>query len=80
MFSAEKVSAAIDRLRQLAPMAKPVVLAACIDTVLADEKLVAAEAEMLRTIAMALDCPVPLIVENAGETAAERVSASPVPA
>ena len=53
------MSAALDRLRQLAPLKKPALVLACVDTALADDKLLVAEVELLRTIGMAIDCPLP---------------------
>jgi Zn-dependent protease with chaperone function len=57
--AAGAMSAALDQLRQLAPLIKRDILLACVDTALADNKLLVAEAELLRAIGMALDCPLP---------------------
>lgn len=56
------VSASLERLRQLAPFAKPALLRACVETVMADGSLRVAEAELLRAIAATLDCPVPPVL------------------
>ena len=58
------MSDALDRLRQLAPLKKAIVVLACVDTALADEKLVVSEMELLRTIGMAIDCPLPPMLED----------------
>jgi hypothetical protein len=54
-----RVGAAFERLRRLAPFVKRLFLEACVATVSADGTLALAEAELLRAIAAALDCPVP---------------------
>jgi len=56
------VSGALERLRQLAPLAKPALLAACVAAASADGSFNLAEAELLRTIAATLDCPLPPII------------------
>jgi hypothetical protein len=58
-LDAGAMSAALGRLRQLSPLAKPSVILACVDTALADDRLLVAEVELLRTIGMAIDCPMP---------------------
>jgi Zn-dependent protease with chaperone function len=57
-----KASTALERLRYLAPFAKPALLAACVEVAMADGVLRIAEAELLRAIAATLDCPVPPLV------------------
>ena len=64
-FDAKAVGAALDRLRVLAPLAKPKVIEECVKVVLADEQVSAAEMEMLRAIGMAIDCPLPPVIEKA---------------
>jgi Zn-dependent protease with chaperone function len=54
-----RASAALERLRYLAPFAKPALLRACVEVAMADGVLRIAEAELLRAIAATLDCPVP---------------------
>ena len=56
------VSAALERLRHLAPLAKPALLRACVEAAAADGRLRLAEAELVRTVAATLDCPVPPIL------------------
>lgn len=56
------ISAALERLRQLAPLAKPALLRACVEAATADGKLRLAEAELVRMVAATLDCPVPPIL------------------
>ena len=63
-LAADAMSAALDRLRQLAPLKKPALVLACVDTALADGKLLVAEVELLRTIGMAIDCPLPPMLET----------------
>jgi uncharacterized tellurite resistance protein B-like protein len=63
-LAADAMSAALDRLRQLAPLKKPALVLACVDTALADNKLLVAEVELLRTIGMAIDCPLPPTLET----------------
>ncbi|HEX4927854.1 MAG TPA: hypothetical protein VFV74_07615, partial [Burkholderiales bacterium] len=53
------LDASLERLRQLAPFAKPALLKACGEAAAADGKLTLAEAELARTVAATLDCPLP---------------------
>ncbi len=53
------LDAALQRLNQAVPQIKKNVLNACAQTVAADGIIQESEAELLRTIADALDCPVP---------------------
>jgi Zn-dependent protease with chaperone function len=57
-----RVGDSFDRLRRLAPFVKRLFLESCVETVTADDTLGLAEAELLRAIAAALDCPVPPIL------------------
>jgi Zn-dependent protease with chaperone function len=57
-----RASAALERLRYLAPFAKPALLRACVEVAMADGGLRIAEAELLRAIAATLDCPVPPVL------------------
>ena len=61
--SLARVDSALDRLAQAAPSVKRNVLLACAQTVATDGKVLDREAELLRAIADALDCPVPPFVE-----------------
>ncbi len=56
------VGAALDKLAQASPIIKKRVLTAAAAAVATDGKLTLAEAELLRTIADALDCPMPPIL------------------
>ncbi len=58
-FAADAMNAALDRLRQLTPVAKQDLISACVETALVDGRLLLAEVELLRTIGMAIDCPLP---------------------
>ena len=55
----EQVDAALDRLCQAVPQIRKNVLNACAQTVAADGVIEELEAELLRAIADALDCPLP---------------------
>jgi Zn-dependent protease with chaperone function/uncharacterized tellurite resistance protein B-like protein len=63
-LDAKALSAALNRLRHLSPLKKPSLIKACVDTALADGKLMVAEFELLRTIGMAIDCPIPPSLET----------------
>jgi Zn-dependent protease with chaperone function/uncharacterized tellurite resistance protein B-like protein len=54
-----KVTDALERLSQLAPLEKEPLLAACAELVAADGNVKLIEHELLRAIAAALDCPMP---------------------
>jgi len=54
-----KVSEALERLSQLAPLEKEPVLKACGEVVAADGNVKLIEHELLRAVASALDCPMP---------------------
>jgi Zn-dependent protease with chaperone function len=58
-----RVDAALDRLAQSTPSVKKNLLLACAQTVAADGQVLDREAELLRAIADALDCPIPPFVE-----------------
>jgi Zn-dependent protease with chaperone function len=61
-LTASAISAAFERLRHLAPLAKPALLRACVEAAMADGQLRLAEAELLRVVAATLDCPVPPVL------------------
>jgi uncharacterized tellurite resistance protein B-like protein len=61
-FDFPRVSESFTRLRRLAPFVKRLFLEACVETVSADGTLSVGEAELLRAIAAALDCPVPPVL------------------
>ncbi len=58
-----KMDAALDDLNQGAPQIKKLLLYACAETVAADGVIQEEEAELLRAIADALDCPIPPMVQ-----------------
>lgn len=60
----EPVDAALKRLAQAVPQIKKNVLDACAHTVAADGVIQPPEAELLRAIADALDCPIPPFVKG----------------
>lgn len=60
-LSLVRVGEALERLRRLAPLGKPRVLRACLDTA-AHGGFRLAQAELVRTVAATLDCPVPPVL------------------
>jgi Zn-dependent protease with chaperone function len=58
------MDAALERLSQAVPQIKKNLLGACVQTVAADGVIQQGEAELLRAIADALDCPVPPFVQS----------------
>ena len=67
--SLARVDAALNQLAEAAPSVKRNVLLACAQTVAADGQVLCREAELLRAIADALDCPVPPFLEALGMSA-----------
>jgi hypothetical protein len=53
------IGGALERLRHLAPFAKPGLLKACVEAAGADGVFRIAEAELIRMVAATLDCPLP---------------------
>ncbi|MEH2373256.1 M48 family metallopeptidase [Nostoc sp.] len=53
------VKKSIERLRLASPKLKQAIVDACAHTVLLDNKVTPSEADLLRAIAMTLDCPIP---------------------
>jgi len=60
----EAVESALNGLKLLAPLKKPLFIKACVAAAMADDKLTLAEAELLRAICAALDSPLPPILET----------------
>lgn len=58
------VDTALEKLNQLKPLQKPKLLKALSQCVMADGKVTLREAELLRAVAAALDCPIPPIMTN----------------
>jgi hypothetical protein len=58
-----EVAGALDRLAALAPFVKRLLIAACVETVTADDQIGVAEAELIRTLAATLECPVPPVLD-----------------
>jgi hypothetical protein len=71
-LAADSVSEALGRLRLVTPLVKPQVIAACVDTALADEQVTVPEMELLRAIGMAIDCPLPPTLEAKAPTSPVR--------
>jgi len=67
-LSTARVSASLERLRLVAPLAKPRVLKACLDAASADGNITLAEAELVRMVAATLDCPVPPVLADLDPT------------
>ncbi|HEX7052796.1 MAG TPA: M48 family metalloprotease [Burkholderiales bacterium] len=61
-LSTAMLAEALERLRHLAPLAKPALLKACCETAGADGRLTLEEAELVRMIAATLDCPLPPLI------------------
>jgi len=60
----EQVDAALNKLNLAVPQIKKMVLEACAQTVAADGVIQEMEAELLRAIADAIDCPLPPLINN----------------
>jgi len=58
------VDGALNELKLLAPLRKPVLIKACVAVAMADDRLTLAEGELLRAICAALDSPLPPILET----------------
>jgi len=61
--TAGRIALALRKLDGLSPFLKRSLLNACTDCVLHDGRILAAEAELLRATAAALDCPMPPLLE-----------------
>ena len=59
MVRPEAFSAALKKLSRLVPLLKQGVLTSCVDCVMHDGRLSVTEAELLRTVSVVLDCPMP---------------------
>lgn len=57
---------ALGELVKVRPLQKPALLKACVACILADQQVAAVEAELLRTVAAILDCPMPPLITNSG--------------
>lgn len=55
---------ALERLQQLKPLQKPLLLKGLAASINSDETITAAEAELFRAIADSLDCPVPALLKG----------------
>jgi uncharacterized tellurite resistance protein B-like protein len=62
-LSAGRVTEALERLRVLSPLERPRIVRACLDCAAADGRFNIAEAELVRTVAAALDCPLPPMLQ-----------------
>ncbi len=63
-LGAAEIGRALERLRGLAPLAKPRVVKACLGTAMVDGRLNVAEADVVRTVCATLDCPLPPVLEE----------------
>ena len=66
----------IERLRLASPKLKQAIVDACAHTVLLDNKVTDSEADLLRAIAMTLDCPIPPFL-NPQRSASKQKQSSP---
>jgi uncharacterized tellurite resistance protein B-like protein len=62
-LSAGRVEESLEELRLLAPLEKPRIVRACLDSATADGQVNLAEAELVRVVAAALDCPLPPMLD-----------------
>ena len=58
-FSLNALNQSLDNLMQLKPLVKPRILKACVAIILADGKATIKGIELVRTISICLDCPMP---------------------
>ncbi len=63
-LSTGRVGEALERLRVLAPLAKPRVIKACLEVASADGVITLAQAELTRMVAATLDCPLPPVLST----------------
>jgi Zn-dependent protease with chaperone function/uncharacterized tellurite resistance protein B-like protein len=61
-LSTGRIGEALERLRLLAPLAKPRVIKACLEVASADGIITLAQAELTRMVAATLDCPLPPVL------------------
>jgi len=73
----DQVDAALNRLNVAVPQIKKNLLNACAQTVAADGIIQEMEAELLRAIADALDCPLPPLIANADAGAESSTATAP---
>jgi Zn-dependent protease with chaperone function len=64
-LSLDQVLAALTRLNKVAPLAKPALIKGCVAAVRRAEGIRVQEAELLRAVAVAIDCPLPPLALNA---------------
>ena len=62
-FKLVMLDTALDQLTRLMPLVKPALLKACMATILADGKTTTRGIELVRTISICLDCPMPPIAQ-----------------
>ncbi|HVC10336.1 MAG TPA: M48 family metallopeptidase [Burkholderiales bacterium] len=62
-LSTPRVAESLERLRLLAPLAKPRILKACVEAAGADGSFRVADVELVRAVAATLDCPLPPVIE-----------------
>jgi len=58
-FSLDALNQSLDKLMQLKPLMKPRILKACVAIILSDGKTTIKGIELVRTISICLDCPMP---------------------
>ena len=57
-----QLESALDALSQAAPQAKKVIIDACASCILADGNVTVEEADLMRVVGAALDCPIPVMM------------------
>ena len=62
-ISLSALERAVDALRTLSPLRKPKLLKACVATIIADGHVSPVEQQLIRSVAIMLDCPMPPIPE-----------------
>lgn len=75
-FNLKEVKKALDDLHDLAIMPRMKILKALVETVLDDRQIKTREAEFLRSVAEALDCPVPPIISSADSSSNDKDSSA----
>jgi len=63
-ISLSDLDLSLEKLAQLKPLAKPLLLRACAASVMHDEIISPMELELLRTFSDVLDCPMPPIIPS----------------
>jgi hypothetical protein len=57
----------LDALSQAAPQVKRVLIDSCASCILADQNVTVEEADLMRVVGVALDCPIPMMMTGKAE-------------